>query len=158
MQFSRALALLCLFSLVPGKAQVATGTINVTVADATGAVVPGASIRITNNGTGLVRTGLANDRGELSISYLPVGQYAIAVQTVGFKKTTIDQVVLQVDQTASVHVSLQPSEVHELIEVKEVATSLEAETSSLGQVIETLPVLASREICGRKSALGFRRS
>src|SRR3954465_4832225 len=123
----RALALLSvisLFRLVPGKAQVATGTINVIVADATGAMVPSAAIKITNNGTGLVREGFANERGELSISYLPVGQYSIAVQTAGFKKTTIDQVVLQVDQTASIRVALQPGEVHELIEVKEVAAAL----------------------------------
>ena len=59
----------------------------------------------------------------------------------GFKKTTIEQVVLQVDQTASIHVSLQPGEVHEVIEVKEVAASLEAETSSLGQVIENKKIL-----------------
>ena len=60
MQRSRMLALLSvifLFFLVPGKAQVATGTINVTVADGTGAMVPGASIKLTNNGTGLLREG-----------------------------------------------------------------------------------------------------
>ena len=60
MRRSRARALLFvifLLSLVPGRAQVATGTINVTVADGTGAMVPGASIKVTNNGTGLLRTG-----------------------------------------------------------------------------------------------------
>src|SRR4029077_9820469 len=82
-----------------------------------------------------------NERGELSISYLPVGQYSISVQTPGFKKTTIDRVVLQVDQTASIHVTLQPGEVREVIEVKEVTSALEAETSSLGQVIENKKIL-----------------
>ena len=106
---------------IPGKAQVATGTINITVVDATGGMVPGAAITVTNNGTGLVRSGTANERGELSIPYLPVGQYSISVQIAGFKKTTIDQVVLQVDQTASIRVTLQPGEVREVIEVKEVA-------------------------------------
>ena len=105
------LFLLSVFPLVPGKAQVATGTINVSVADATGAMVPGASIKVTNNGTGLLRAGVANERGELSIPYLPVGQYSIVVEIAGFKRTSIEQVVLQVDQTASVHVTLQPGEV-----------------------------------------------
>src|SRR5437660_9375354 len=135
------LFLLSVFPLVPGKAQVATGLINVTVADATGAVVPGASIKVTNNGTGLLRAGSANERGELSIQYLPVGQYSITVENAGFKKISIEQVVLQVDQTASVHVTLTPGEVREVIEVKEVASSLEAETSSLGQVIENKKIL-----------------
>jgi hypothetical protein len=44
-------AIVVLFS-IPGKAQVASGTINITVADATGTVVPAASITVTNNGTG----------------------------------------------------------------------------------------------------------
>ena len=144
MRLSRTCALLFVISLfcsVPGKAQVATGTINITVADGTGGMVPGASIKVTNNGTGLVREGIANERGELSVPYLPVGQYSIGVQIAGFKKTTIDQLVLQVDQTASVHVTLQPGEVRETIEVKEIASSLDAETSSLGQVIENKKIL-----------------
>ena len=61
------LFLISVFPSVPGKAQVATGLINVTVADATGAVVPGASIKVTNNGTGLLRAGSANERGELGV-------------------------------------------------------------------------------------------
>ena len=136
--------LLCAIFLcfsVPGKTQVATGTINITVADATGGMVPGAAIRVTNNGTGLVRSGVANERGEFSIPYVPVGQYSISVQTQGFKMTTIEQVVLQVDQTASIRVTLQPGEVREVVEVKEVATLLAAETSSLGQVIENKKIL-----------------
>jgi hypothetical protein len=39
-----------------------------------------------------------------------VGQYSISVQIQGFKQTTIEQVVLQVDQTASIRVTLQPGE------------------------------------------------
>jgi hypothetical protein len=132
---------LFLAAAVTGIAQIATGTINVVVADATGAVVPGASVKVTNNGTGLVRQGMANDRGEVSVQYLPVGPYSITVENPGFKKTSIEQVILQVDQTASLHVTLTPGEVREVIEVKEVASSLEAETSSLGQVIENRKIL-----------------
>ena len=126
---------------IPGKAQVAAGTISITVVDPTGGMVPGASITVTNAGTGLVRSGVANDRGEMSVQFLPVGQYSISAQIAGFKKTTIDQVVLQVDQTASIRVTLQPGEVREVIEVKSAAASLDVETSSLGQVIENTKIL-----------------
>jgi hypothetical protein len=125
----------------PAAAQIAAGTINVIVEDSSGAVVPGASITVTNKGTGLERTGVGNERGEFSVPFLPVGQYAISVQLAGFKKTTIEQIVLQVDQTAAVHVTLQPGEVREVIEVQGAAASLEAETSSLGQVIENKKIL-----------------
>ena len=94
----------------------------------------------------------------LSVQFLPVGQYSISAQIAGFKKTTIDQVVLQVDQTASIRVTLQPGEVREVIEVKGAAASLDVETSSLGQVIENkkileLPLNGRNAFCPR-SALG----
>ncbi|HEY3624853.1 MAG TPA: TonB-dependent receptor [Terracidiphilus sp.] len=143
MRLASLCALLFVIALVAfsANAQIAAGTINVVVEDSTGAIVPGASIKIVNKGTGLEREGIGNERGELSAQFLPVGQYSISVQIAGFKKTTIDQVVLQVDQTASIHVTLQPGEVREVIEVQGVASSLEAETSSLGQVIENTKIL-----------------
>src|SRR6266568_251184 len=138
-------AIFFLFS-VPAKAQVATGTVSIAVTDssgavAPGAVAPGASVTVSNNGTGLIRSGTANERGELSVQYLPVGQYSISAQLAGFKKTTIEQVVLQVDQTASIRVTLLPGEIREIVEVKEITAALEAETSSLGQVIENKKIL-----------------
>ena len=144
MSLSRCVRLLFILSLsfpLCSNAQVATGTMNVTVNDATGAVVPGASVRVRNNNTGLARAGLANERGELLVPFLPVGQYSISAESPGFKTTTIAEVVLQVDQTAGVHITLQPGDVHELVEVKELAASLETETSSLGQVIENKKIL-----------------
>jgi len=137
----RALVLLLLCVVVRLNAQVANANMNVIVHDGTGAVVPGASIKVTNNNTGLVRTGSANERGELQIPLLPVGQYSISAESPGFKTTTIAAVVLQVDQTAGITMTLQPGEVHEVVEVQEVAASLETETSSLGQVIENKKIL-----------------
>jgi len=45
--------------------------------------------------------------------------------------------VLQVDQTAEIYITLQPGEVHELVEVKEVAATLETKTSSLARLSRT---------------------
>src|SRR5947209_6623988 len=122
-------------------AQVANANMNVVVNDSSGAVIPGASIRVTNNSTGVARAGAANDRGELQIPFLPVGSYSVTVASPGFKTTTVAAVVLQVDQTAQINIILQPGEVHDVIEVKEMTTSLETETSSLGQVIENKKIV-----------------
>src|SRR5260221_10338435 len=138
LQLSCALALCC---ALPLSAQVATGTINVTVVDGTGAVVPAANIKVSNKNTGLSRTGNTNERGELLIPFLPVGEYALSVESAGFKKTAISRVPLQVDQTAGIRVPLQPGEVRELVEVNAVSPLLEADTSSLGQVIENKKIL-----------------
>src|SRR5262245_14053126 len=127
--------------LVPISPQVATGTINLTVMDSTGAVVPGASVKVSNNNTGLSRSGNTNERGELLLPFLPVGEYSITVESTGFKKKAIGRVGLQVDQTAGVNITLQPGEVRELVEVNAVTPLLEADTSSLGQVIENKKIL-----------------
>ena len=141
LRISRLLGVLSLCSLVPLNGQVASGTINVTVEDTTGAVVPGASVTATNNNTGLVRTGNANERGELVVPFLPVGEYSIRVGATGFKTTTIGRVPLRVDQTAAVHVTLQLGEVREVVEISAAASLLETDTSSLGQVIENKRIL-----------------
>ena len=137
----RASILLLVCVLIRLSAQVANANMTVIVHDITGAVVPGAAVKVTNSDTGLARSGAANERGELQIPFLPVGRYSISAESPGFKTTTIAAVVLQVDQTAAISITLQPGEVREIVEVKEVSTALETETSSLGQVIENKKIL-----------------
>jgi hypothetical protein len=133
--------LLLLFVPVPLEAQVANATMNVVVRDGTGAAVAQAKVKVTNDNTGLERTGLANQRGELLVPLLPVGQYSVSAEFAGFKMTTITAVVLQLDQTAEVQITLQPGDVHQEVEVKSEAASLDTETSSLGEVIENKNIL-----------------
>src|SRR6266849_7882099 len=137
----QVLLLLLLCFPVPLNAQVANANMNVAVHDSSGAVVPGAAVKITNNQTGLVRSGVVNERGELQVPFLPVGPYSVSAESAGFKRTTIAEVVLQVDQTAAIRITLQPGDVRELVEVKDFAASLETETSSLGQVIANKKIL-----------------
>src|SRR4051794_1368683 len=141
MSILRTLLLLSVCVVVRLNGQVANGTMNVVVQDGTGAVVPGASVTVTNTNTGQLRSGVTNDRGELQLPFLAVGQYSVTAESAGFKKTTIASVVLQVDQTAGIHITLQPGEVHEVVEVGAVAAVLETETSSLGEVIENKKIL-----------------
>jgi hypothetical protein len=137
----RALFLLIISSLVPLRAQITSGTLNVVIVDTSGAFISGASIKITNNATGVARSGTTNERGESLIPFLPVGQYAVTVEYPGFKTSTIAEITIQVDQTAAIHVTLEPGELHETVRVESVADSLETETSSLGQVIENKQIL-----------------
>src|SRR5436190_394987 len=141
MKHAFSLLLLALSSLAPLHAQIANANMNVIVRDGTGAAVPRAVVKVTNTEMGVARTGSANERGELQLPFLPVGRYSVSAESPGFKTTTIAAVVLQVDQTAAIYITLQPGEVHELVEVKEVAAALETETSSLGQVIENKKIL-----------------
>jgi hypothetical protein len=126
-------------SLAP--AQISSGTLNVITDDPSGALVLGASVVITNRNTGLVRSGKTNERGEYQATFLPAGDYSVTVESPGFKRATVQRFVLQVDQNASVRVTLSPGDVVESIEVTEATPLLEADTSSLGQVIENKKIL-----------------
>jgi hypothetical protein len=65
------------------NAQVANANMNVAVHDGSGAVVPGAAVKVTNNQTGLIRSGVANERGELQVPFLPVGPYSVSAESAG---------------------------------------------------------------------------
>lgn len=130
--------LLCASSLI---AQVSSGTINVVAEDSTQAVVPGATVTVTNKNTGLTRTGQTGPRGEFQATFLPAGDYSISVQIQSFKRSTVNQFNLQVDQSATVRVTLTPGDVVETVQVTESTPLLEADTSSLGQVIDNKKIL-----------------
>ncbi|MEK7403530.1 MAG: TonB-dependent receptor [Acidobacteriota bacterium] len=123
------------------EAQVATGTINVIAEDSTAAVIPGAAVTVSNKNTGLTRTGQTGAQGELPVPFLPAGEYSITVGARGFKRATVAQFTLQVDQNATVRLTLTPGDVIELVEVRAATPLLEADTSSLGQVIENKKIL-----------------
>ena len=75
------------FSLdTPAYSQLSSGTILGTVSDASGAVIPGVSVRVTNPGIGLVRETITNESGNYRVEQLPVGAYTVEAELSGFKK------------------------------------------------------------------------
>lgn len=135
------LALACIVIAVSARAQVATGTFSISVEDTSGAVIPAAAVTLTNVNTGSVRTGNTNERGELLVPFVPTGEYVVTAEHPGFRKSTVSGLQLRVDQTAVLHVTLQPGEVRESVEVIATTPLLESESSSVGQVIENKKIL-----------------
>lgn len=127
---------------VPAWAQDIHGSIAGTITDGTGAVIPGATITVVNNGTGVgiyhVRT---NDSGIFRVPAVPVGRYDVTVSAKGFKAKKIENVIIQVDQRVRVDATLMPGDVTETITVEaEAGGQVEAESSSIGAVINTSQV------------------
>jgi hypothetical protein len=89
-------------------AQVVTGAIVGAVKDTSGGVVPGATIIITNlDQNVVVRTLKSDAQGGYSATLLPVGRYAVTVEAANFKKTTDTGIVLDVDETLTVNLTLE---------------------------------------------------
>src|SRR5437762_14166845 len=80
-------------------AQSDRGTITGTVADATGAVIPGVAVEAKNTGTGTTYQAGTSETGNFTLPQLPVGTYEISASLPGFKKFIRPGIVVGVAQT-----------------------------------------------------------
>src|ERR1019366_5872979 len=115
-------------------AQSSTGTIQGTVADAQGAVIPNASVTVTNQGTNRAITVTSNGEGLFSLPVLDPGSYKVEVQVTNFKATT-QQVTLQTAQVVNLEVKLQPGSTSETIEVTAATPIVDTSTSGIGDIV-----------------------
>lgn len=145
-----ALGVLVLALGVFAAAQVSsTSSINGTVKDNTGGVVPGAEITATNTQTAVAFKGLTDDNGSYNIPALPIGTYKIEVAVPGFKTAVVEKVILESAIPATANVTLQVGEISEQVTVSagsEVVqtTSTNIATTISGRQIIELP-FASRD-------------
>ena len=117
-------------------AQQEAATITGEVRDPSGAVVPGATVTVTNVGTNISVTTVTNDRGSYTVPSLRPGDYSVTAEAPGFAKTVRSGVTLQVAQVARVDVTLQAGQVSETVQVTGASPLLETQTSSRGSVID----------------------
>src|SRR6185295_6736291 len=98
-------------------AQAPTGAITGTVTDASGAVVSGATVTLTNPATNTRRTIQTNSAGVYNLPSLTPGVYNLRVEMSGFTSQARNDIELQVGQVARIDFPLQVGSVTETIEV-----------------------------------------
>jgi len=130
-------ALCCVFvtlstSLLLGQA---TASFSGTISDKAGAVISGASVRVTSQATGLTRDVKTDDSGHYIVPLLPIGFYTLQVKAEGFGPVEQKDVRLQVDEQRELNFTLQPASVSTSVEVNATEVAVETSTPSLGQVI-----------------------
>jgi hypothetical protein len=128
------------------RAQQITGAIAGTVTDPAGAVVPRALIQATNTGTGFSRTATSDNGGAYLIQYLPVGSYTVEVTAPGFKKFVQQNLVIAVDVTQTLAVTLDVGAATETVTVTDAPPLINTTTETLGRTvtpeeINTLPLV-----------------
>jgi Carboxypeptidase regulatory-like domain/TonB-dependent Receptor Plug Domain len=140
------LSCLLWISLSAGRAQlITTGTINGTVTDSSGAVIPQANIAITNTGTGVVVNTVSNNDGGFSQVGLVVGTYNISVIKTGFQTFNETGIYLGPTAVRTVQAALSPGTTSTNVNV--VANAVEVETTNAGlsnqissEQVSTLPL------------------
>lgn len=118
-----------------------SGHITGAITDASGAVIPGATVTAVNDGTGLKREAVTNEQGNYLLSPLPPGVYRVDVTKTGFRPVARTNLTLAVDQTVRMDIALELGTVSETVEVSATAVQIDQDTSALGQVIDGAKVL-----------------
>jgi outer membrane receptor protein involved in Fe transport len=117
--------------------QAATGQITGTIEDAAGAVVPGATVTVTNVSTGARRQDSTGADGDFAFLSLPPGKYKVEVSARGFKRVVVEELDVNVTQTSTVNLKLEPSTLDETVTVTAEGTLVQQESSQVGRVIES---------------------
>jgi carboxypeptidase family protein len=125
-------------------AQAPTGTIAGTVTDQSGAVLPGATVTVTNKGTGASRVVQSGSDGAFSIPALPPGPYDVLIELPGFQPI-VSAVEVAIGTTATVRPTLQVSTRTEAVTVVGVSTTVDLSSNRVQgvvgrQQIESLPL------------------
>jgi hypothetical protein len=142
-------AVVCsVFSLSSLLYSQSNGSLSGTVADKTGSVISGASVRITSQSTGLTREAKTDDSGHFLVPLLPVSIFTIHVEAQGFQTTEQKDIRLQVDEQREVNFSLNPASVTSTVEVSATEVAVETTNPTLGQVI-TAEQVADLPLNGR---------
>ncbi len=128
-------AALCLLAAAV-FAQSDTASISGFVKDATGGVVPNASVSVRNEATGLDRKTATNESGYYVASSLPPGFYTVTIEATGFKRYVKTQNKLDANIPGVVSATLEVGTVTESVEVVAAVAQLQTESATLGKLIE----------------------
>ena len=130
-----------LFASVIVNAQTTTASIVGTVQDASGAVVPKASVKAKAVATNQVREVESDPDGNYILTNLPIGQYEVTVSATGFRTEMNEGITLQVGQRARLDVTLQTGSVTESVNVSAVVPIVNTEDAVFGDVIDNKRVV-----------------
>src|ERR1700722_7224082 len=127
---------LALVVSIPLHGQSTYGTVDGTVTDPSGAAVGDAKVTLTNVGTQEIHTQNTSNEGTFQFVNIIPGAYRLDIEKAGFKHFGRTNVVVQVQQETHIDAALPVGQVSEVVEVTAESSLLQAETSSLGQVVE----------------------
>ncbi len=119
----------------PCLAQFTTANLEGTVADATGASVPQATVKVLNKDTGFTKTDLTGPDGAFIFPALPVGAYRLTVEKPGFSTYVQEGITLTVNHTATQRVLLQVGAATQEVTVVENAAMVTTQSATISQLV-----------------------
>lgn len=148
----RKLLLLCFFVLLMpaalfAQANAADAAVNGYIFDASGSVLPGVRVVLSNVATGISQETTADNSGYYRFPLVRVGAYELTVSAPGFQKLTQKNIILSVGQEARIDLTLKIGDAVEAVEVQAGSQIIDTGTSTIGAVldhqqVENLPIVA----------------
>jgi hypothetical protein len=119
----------------PARAQfLDQGGLTGVIADPTGAIIPGASVTLTNPETGFIRKGESDASGVYIFSPIKIGNYTLTATAPGFSTKSQQNITVNLGQRATVNVALTAGAVSDVITVTDAPPLLQSQDSSTGQI------------------------
>jgi len=134
------LGLLCIM-VVSAAAQVTTARLEGVVKDQSGGVIPGVTVVAKNLGTNVPYEATTNEVGLFVLPKLVPGTYSLSCELTGFKRSTIQNLVLQVGDTRTVQLILEPGEIAQEVLVTAEATTVDLTSQNIGNVVRDRQIL-----------------
>ncbi len=113
------------------RGQVTTGTVQGTVTDSSGAVVPGVSLELVNAATNQRHSARSNDSGVYVFHLLPPGSYQLRAAFQGFRTAQVSGIQVEIGNNTIIDVTLQPGEVSQSVEVTAALESIDTQAASV---------------------------
>ena len=147
-----ALVTLLLFALHLTAAAQATTQVSGTVSDPSGAMIPGASVEISNPDTGFKRIVKSDASGSYAVLQLAPGTYQVKVTAAGFRTSSVNELMLLVNNPATLNLKLEVGQITETVAVVASTETLNTVDASIGNAISNKPIvqlpLNARNIVG----------
>lgn len=136
LSFYRLLPVVLFVLATVGVQGQSTASLQGTVTDASGAVLPNATVTVRNEGTSVARTVKSDAQGNYQMPAMPPGRYDVEVSAPGFAKSTTRGVVLNVGTTATANVQMRVSSAEQTVNVSAAAPVVDETGISVGQVVD----------------------
>lgn len=141
---SALFVLACALACSSAMAQTVTGTLDGSVADPAGAVVPHVKITAKNVETGAERTTATNDAGYFQMPFLPLGAYDVTAELTGFATVLATDIRVTLNKTTTLNLTLKVSSVQEKVTVNDIAPLVDVRSGEIRRsidntLVETLP-------------------
>ena len=133
--FFSVLVLIAVFLPVSSRAQDATARITGTVSDATGAVIPGVKVTVTNTATQVSREATSDHDGSYQVMALPIGSYKVTAARTGFRSVISSEYKLLINQALRVDVKMEVGSANESVDVGAEAAPVDTVNATLGQSV-----------------------